>query len=316
MTPADSPSPATLLLVEPDEQSSRAIQAKLSAEGHRIIVAESESQAIAAAIDTPPHVVLFAPSRFAPDRLSFISRIRGVDALSFIPMIVLSHDLTDAELITAMERGATDFILRPFHVAEIRARVRSAIRMSRLLRLLEHRARIDPLTGLWNRLYFSERLAGAIASANRTGDSLAVVIIDIDYFKRINDTFGHATGDAVLQNFAALLRRSVRAADTACRYGGEEFAIIMPDASAENATLFCDRFRALLAAAQWPAPIATPISASFGITTVGLHLEAHLEAWVEAADRALYAAKAAGRDRAHIFDPATGHSPPAMRLAG
>lgn len=308
--------PAELLLVENDEDSCRALSARLTRDGHRVIHVGDEEQAVAIATAQVPSAILFAPARHMPDRLALITKFRSVDRLTTTPLLILSHDLSDAELLNAMDRGATDFILRPFHIAELRARVHTAIRISQMVRLLEHRARIDPLTALWNRLYFTERLSASIATSERSGDPLAVVIIDIDHFKEVNDTYGHAVGDAVLQDFAAVLRSSIRAGDTPCRYGGEEFAVILPRADVEQANRFCERFRSMLAAARWPAPIASPITASFGVTTVGLNNERHLQAWVEAADKALYAAKQAGRDRVHIFEPDTGECPPTTRMAG
>lgn len=307
---------ALLLLIEHDEESARALIAKLSSDEHRIVHTSDEAEALLIATNEQPAVILFSPGQHAEDRLAFIGRIRSIDRLTATPLLVLSHDMCNAELLKAMDRGASDFILRPFHIAELRARVRSAIRTSRMVRLLEHRARIDPLTALWNRLYFTERLDAAIATAERTNESLAVVIIDIDHFKEVNDLHGHAVGDAVLQDFAAVLRKSVRAGDTPCRYGGEEFAVILPHASDEDAVRFCQRLRSMLLATRWPEQVGSPITASFGITTVGLNGDRHLQAWVEAADKALYAAKQAGRDRAHLFVPGTGECLPTMRLAG
>jgi len=316
MTNQKSAKPAVLLLVDSNEDSSRALIAKLTRDGHKVLHADCGEQAAEVLGAKTPEAILFAPAPHTSDRLALITRIRSVDRLATTPLLILSHDLTDAELINAMDRGATDFILRPFHIAELRARVRSAIRTSHMVRLLEHRARIDPLTALWNRLYFTERLSAAITTSERSGDPLAVVIIDIDHFKQVNDTHGHAVGDAVLQDFATVLQKSIRAGDTPCRYGGEEFAVILPRANAEQAVAFCERFRSMLKATRWPEPIVNPITASFGITTVGLNNERHLQAWVEAADKALYAAKQAGRDRSHIFEPETGQCPPTMRLAG
>lgn len=315
MTSQSSAKPAVLLLVESDGDSAHALITKLSRDGHEVAHATDGEQAIEVLAVKSPTVILYGPKLHTPDRLTLITRIRSIDRFAATPLLVLSHDLSDAELINAMDRGATDFILRPFHIAELRARVRSAIRTSQMVRLLEHRARIDPLTALWNRLYFTERLSAAIATSERSGDSLAVVIIDIDHFKGVNDTFGHAVGDAVLQDFAAVLRNSVRAGDTPCRYGGEEFAVILPRATAEHAIRFCQRLQSMLEAAKWPQPITKPITASFGITTVGLNNEQHLQAWVEAADKALYAAKQAGRNRIHIFQPDTGDCPPILRKA-
>jgi two-component system cell cycle response regulator len=316
MSPKSNNKPAVLLLVEPDPESARALMAKLARDGHRVVHTASEHEALEIAAEETPTVILFAPGHHAEDRLSLIGRIRSVDSLTATPLLVLSHDLSDAELLKAMDRGASDFILRPFHIAELRARVRSAIRTSGMIRLLEQRARIDPLTGLWNRLYFTERLDASIATALRTNDPLAVVIIDIDHFKDINDTHGHAVGDAVLQDFAAVLRKSVRAGDTACRYGGEEFAVILPQAQDSDAVAFYQRMRSMLRAAQWPDPIAAPITASFGITTVGLGGDRHIQAWVEAADKALYAAKQGGRDCVRLYVPETGECVPMMRRAG
>ncbi len=165
----------------------------------------------------------------------------------------------------------------------------------------------DPLTGLYNRRYLEEAYRQAEANAARAGRPLAVVLIDVDHFKRYNDTFGHEAGDLVLHNLGALLKASVREGDTACRFGGEEFALLLPGASLADGVVRAEELRRTIAAElqlTLDGRMLDRVTASFGVAA---YPEAgrSLRALVRAADEALYAAKAAGRDRVVVASSET-----------
>jgi diguanylate cyclase (GGDEF)-like protein len=158
-------------------------------------------------------------------------------------------------------------------------------------------ARTDELTGLANRRAFLEHGRAALDQARRYGRALALVMVDIDHFKRINDTHGHAVGDAVLREVAATLRRAARVADIPGRLGGEEFAVLLPETGGSAATALAERLRSDVAALSVPASAgAIRLTCSFGVSEASRETP-HLDTLLDAADRALYRAKANGRDR-------------------
>jgi diguanylate cyclase (GGDEF)-like protein len=170
---------------------------------------------------------------------------------------------------------------------------------------LQEQAITDPLTGLLNRRYLREYLPRELTRVRRNGASLAVIMIDIDYFKRINDTFGHEAGDLVLRELGALLRSHIRASDLACRFGGEEFALVLPDASLEGAMQKAEAIRASVRGLDLKyrdQPLG-PIAASFGVALFPLHADKP-DSLLRAADEALYSAKGGGRDRVVVSETA------------
>jgi diguanylate cyclase (GGDEF)-like protein/PAS domain S-box-containing protein len=174
----------------------------------------------------------------------------------------------------------------------------------------------DPLTGLFNRRVLDETLQLEFARARRSGAPLAIIMADIDRFKRINDEHGHACGDAVLRRLALLLQMRMRAGDLACRYGGEEFTMIMPGCSIDAARERAESIQAVMHRTDWSSADCTlpGVTASFGVAAYPLHGETP-EAVLRAADQALLEAKRAGRDRVVLAgDQAAGDSPPAASL--
>jgi diguanylate cyclase (GGDEF)-like protein/PAS domain S-box-containing protein len=164
---------------------------------------------------------------------------------------------------------------------------------------LESLARTDGLTGIANHRAFQEFLQQHFYEASRYHQPLALALIDVDYFKQFNDTFGHQAGDEVLKRVARILRENVRQADFVARYGGEEFAIVFPSTDIASAVQVAERLRQAIGEAEWEH---RPVTASFGVASLQLGMKAPQEL-IEAADHALYQAKAAGRNRVCLFNP-------------
>ena len=179
--------------------------------------------------------------------------------------------------------------------------------LKRALRDLQEQAITDPLTGLLNRRYLREYLPREVTRARRNGTSLAFIMVDIDYFKRVNDTFGHEAGDFVLREFGALLGSHIRGSDVACRFGGEEFALVLPDATLEGAREKAESARASIKKLdlQYRNEPIGRITASFGVALFPAHAE-DADSLIRAADEALYLAKGGGRDRVAICEAAGG----------
>jgi diguanylate cyclase (GGDEF)-like protein len=182
------------------------------------------------------------------------------------------------------------------------------------MRMLAQRAQIDGLTGLWNRAYFEERWENEAKRSRRHDHPLSLAVLDLDTFKQINDSFGHPAGDAVLQGLARVLKREIRGSDVACRYGGEEFALIMPDTPPEAAYLLCERIRVAFEGMSWARHPGRNVTFSCGVAgaTMGVPIDA--PEWLEIADANMYVAKRAGRNRVISTDLTP--DGPGLRRAG
>lgn len=165
---------------------------------------------------------------------------------------------------------------------------------------LLQRTRIDALTSLWNRAYWEERALAELSRARRQGAPAVLVIADIDHFKNINDHFGHGVGDQVLRRLSALLQRELRISDFLCRYGGEEFAMVLPDTDNVGALAIIERLRETIMRCDLGPDYPGRVTVSFGLAQLGPAI-ADLPAWIEAADTALYQAKQAGRNRSFVY---------------
>ena len=166
----------------------------------------------------------------------------------------------DAKLLRGLDMGVNDYIVRPVDPNELLARVRTQIKRKRYIDYLRMRleetvemAILDPLTALHNRRYMISHLKTLFEEASQRGKPLSVLLLDIDYFKAVNDSYGHDAGDAVLREFAARVRRNIRGIDLACRLGGEEFVVVMPDTDLAKAYLMGERLRQCIAAAPFYA---------------------------------------------------------------
>jgi two-component system cell cycle response regulator len=220
-------------------------------------------------------------------------------------IIMLTGDDDQKDKVEGLELGADDYITKPFQYPELLARIRAGQRIVDLQKeLMETNRRLellsitDGLTRLHNHRHFQDELTRAFEESARYERPLALVMIDIDFFKKVNDTYGHAVGDEVLKAVSALFRESIRATDLAARYGGEEFAVMMPETDLADAMKFAEKIRSLVEA----SPIATqagPVSAtvSVGVASVP-HARIHApNELVVAADKALYRAKKGGRNQ-------------------
>jgi len=213
--------------------------------------------------------------------------------------------------VRALDLGINDFISRPVERNELAARVRTQIRRHRYATELRESvnntmamAVTDELTGLYNRRYFDRHLAVMLGKAQAQDRDLAVMLLDVDHFKAVNDTHGHDVGDAVLKELAQRLRRNIRGVDLACRFGGEEFVVLMPDTDHRQAESVAERVRTAMA--ERPFEIGSMLTLALTISVgVSLNEQDHdtPETLLKRADIALYRAKREGRNRV-VFDAA------------
>lgn len=244
------------------------------------------------------------------DGIELCRRIRGIHNGPYRYVILLTAKDDKQDVVAGLEAGADDYLTKPFDVDELRARVRAGKRILDLQAALIHAkdelqfaAAHDLLTGLWNRGAIIDLLKREIARRERTGELLGVIMADIDYFKKINDTHGHLVGDKVLQEVTRRLALAVRPYDAVGRYGGEEFLIIFPGCSSLNLVAGAERLRHCVA----DLPIETsagplPVTLSLGLASaerIGTE-SIECEIFLRDADAALYAAKDRGRNRVEI----------------
>lgn len=240
------------------------------------------------------------------DGLRLCSQLRSLPEGRNVPILVVVSETDRRKLHQALEMGVNDYLTRPVETNELVARVRTQLRKKRYADRLRHNVQLslemaitDQLTGLHNRRYMSRHLDNLITQAERTAKPLAFLIMDIDFFKKVNDTYGHDIGDEVLQEFARRISANVRGCDLACRYGGEEFVVVMPDTDVPFAYAVAERLRHSIETtpvmiSRTPGKLNITISIGIaGSTGAGDSADALLHR----SDQALYSAKRNGRNR-------------------
>ncbi|QOJ01482.1 MAG: diguanylate cyclase [Phycisphaeraceae bacterium] len=286
-----------VLVIDDSPDVHRLLAARLKREELELVDASTGDEGLSMAKARPPALVLLDLDMPGTDGFQVLRQLKDDAATHPVPVIVLSGLASMQDKITAFELGAVDYITKPFEFSELRVRIRSALRVHRLLQLLATRAQLDGLTGLWNRAHFDQRLAEEVSKAARHNRPLSVAIADCDHFKSVNDTFGHPAGDAVLQGVAKVLRRESRTSDVVCRYGGEEFVVLMPETAPQDAAAVCDRIRLAVEGIAWPRHPEHRVTISFGVAGTETGKSASPEAFIESADRNLYMSKRTGRNK-------------------
>ena len=249
-----------------------------------------------------------------PDLNGFeVCRLLKADpATMIIPIIFLTGASSTEQKIKGLQLGAADYVTKPFDVAELLARVGASLRTKFLLDLLSKKAMIDGLTGLWNRSYLDQRLNAELSLSARTGQTFSCIMADVDHFKAINDTYGHAFGDLALRTTSQVLAEHSRAEDIVCRYGGEEFAILLPGVGAVGAGAFAERMRDRISQLVLPhGKGVVRLTCSFGIAEI-LKDNVAGASPIQLADQALYQAKRTGRNRVVAADSQTIERGPAV----
>jgi diguanylate cyclase (GGDEF)-like protein len=284
------------LLIDDSPDVQKLLTMRLRGEGIDVLSAGDGVEGLRLVREAMPSVVLLDIDMPGMDGFEVLRTLKDTDATLHVPVIMLSGLHSPHDKVTAFDLGAVDFITKPFDVTELRVRVRSALRVSHLLRMLAQRAQIDGLTGLYNRAHFNQRWDEEVSATQRHSRPLSLALFDLDHFKSVNDTYGHPAGDAVIQGLAKLLQRECRQSDVACRYGGEEFALIMPETLPQDAAAVCERVRESLSAIVWPRHPERSVTCSVGVA--GSQASAvPAERWLEVVDRNLYRAKKEGRNR-------------------
>lgn len=295
-----------VLIVDDAVEVHRLLRARLKDDDLEFTSAFGATEAVEKALAWKPDLILLDIVLGGDDGLRLLRTLKSDERTRDIPVIVLSAQQSPEQKVLAFDLGAVDYITKPFEMVELRVRLRSALRVHQLVQMLAVKAQIDGLTGLWNRTFFDRRWREEYARSQRHGHPLSLAIIDIDHFKRVNDKFGHPVGDAVLQNVARVLRRECRQSDLVCRYGGEEFVIVMPDTHPKDAGTLCQRLRAAVEEIVWSRSAELHVTISVGVAGSAGSTILTDEQWVELADKNLYQGKHAGRNRVVVSETPTG----------
>jgi two-component system, cell cycle response regulator len=313
----DRASELLVLVADADLASLRFLEKCLVLSGYRVRCAAGGHEALEAFFETAPQLVIVDAKLPEISGLEFCRRVRQTAAGRQAYLIMLTPAGDDETLMRLFDAGVDDFITKPFSARPLFARIRASLRVVGLQeqvchdrdeiqrihaelavahRRLEQDALTDVLTGLPNRRYLIDRLAHDWAAARRGGTPLACMVVDIDHFKSVNDTWGHDIGDAVLRSVARVLQQEVRGSDVVCRLGGEEF-VVVSTADFESAMRCAERLRSAieLQVVTEVNPVAEPVTVSIGVAVRNEQTRTP-EGLLKAADEALFYAKRSGRN--------------------
>lgn len=298
----------SVLIADDDRISRLVLERQLQDWGCHVVAVENGSQAWTALQQVgAPRMAILDWMMPGIDGVELCRQLRKLDHGPYFYLLLRTGRDNQDDIVTGLEAGADDYLTKPFHGDELRARVRTGMRILGLQDVLiktqdalKFEAAHDRLTGVWNRGAIVDLLARESLRSVRTGDPLGVIMVDVDHFKKVNDTHGHLVGDAVLQEVARRLLESVRSYDYVGRYGGEEFLAVL--AECEPAAMVATGERMRLAIAARPIVAAeTTISVTISLGLASLPAERcgplDLTGLLQAADTALYAAKNHGRNR-------------------
>jgi two-component system, cell cycle response regulator len=302
---ADTGRGGRVLLVDDRKSSYERLAGMIAAE-QTIDVEPDPSEALFRAAEGNYDVVIISLGLENFDGLRLCSQIRSLERTRNVPMLAIAEAEDTSRLVRGLEIGVNDYLIRPIDRNEMLARVRTQIRRRRYTERLRDNVQLsiemaitDGLTGLHNRRYMESHLSSLVEQAAARGKPLTVLVLDIDYFKSINDTHGHDAGDEVLREFSQRLKKSIRGIDLACRYGGEEFVVVMPETDMAVATMVAERLRRRIASEPFPISQGTnavevTISIGLAARTSAADTAAQI---LKRADQALYRAKRDGRNR-------------------
>jgi diguanylate cyclase (GGDEF)-like protein len=297
--------PFTVAVVDDDASIRRLVRHLLTRNGFAVLEATSAGEARVKLNEYPWDLAVLDRKLPDTDGVLLCRELKANPEFRARYIVMLTGESEQSDKVEGLELGADDYITKPFQPAEFLARIRAGKRIVDLQKelmvsnkRLELLSITDGLTQLYNHRHFQDEFAKNFAEAVRYQRPLSLALLDIDFFKKINDTYGHAAGDQVLREVSSMFIGSIRSSDLAARYGGEEFAVMMPETDLESAVRFADNVRASVCA----APIHTdageiPVTVSIGVANYPYTAMKSARQLIESADKALYRAKRAGRNQ-------------------
>ncbi len=308
---------ARILLIEDSRSQAQEIKDVLEKMGYEVVWAEGGIPGLKMARREKPDIILLDVIMPDMDGYTVCRWLKLNEATRDIPIIMLTVKGELDSRIEGLEKGANDYLAKPFNERELEARIYAALRtkalqnelkeknreLQELLQKVEFMAITDPLTGLYNRRRFYDALKKEFASTRRYNYPLSCMLIDIDHFKRINDRYGHIAGDEVLKEVAHILSSSTRETDILARFGGEEFILLLPHTTGENALKVAERMMKRIRGHTFKlGNFRISVTVSIGIASLSdLGEKDGEEDLIRYADAALYTAKEKGRNRIEVF---------------
>jgi diguanylate cyclase (GGDEF)-like protein len=300
------PGPAVPLLLVEDERIQREIlQLMLAKWGYAVTTVDNGQDALTEILTGKYSLVVTDRGLPGLDGLQLCRAVRAARLPAYVYIVMLTGYRSTTDAVAGLMAGADDYVTKPAREEELLARLlagRRILTLERSLREANERIHLltmtDPLVGIFNRRYFDDQLAAATADAEQHHRPLSLAFVDVDNFKRVNDTYGHAVGDEVLIEVARRLLAPLRANDWVARYGGEEFAVVLPETDSTEAMNVAERLRAAIADRQVSTSVGDlTVTASFGVASSEPAAFRNPLELVGAADMALYLSKAQGRNR-------------------
>jgi len=281
----------------------------LTKRGHEVILAQEGLAGLEAAKSEQPDIILLDLIMPGMDGYQVCQELKGEDSTREIPVIMLTSKAEAADKVRGLEMGALDYVTKPFDEGELVARVNTQLKLKELREALQEKnrqlqdlANRDGLTGLHNHRYFHEQLSKDFLRARRYHESLSCILLDIDHFKKFNDTHGHQTGDVVLSTLGHVIEKSIRDSDFAARYGGEEFALILYHTDGPHSYEVAERLRRMVEDHEvHDKGNVLRVTISVGVATFPNDAIHDSKALIECADKALYRAKENGRNRVESY---------------
>ncbi len=304
-----------ICVVDGDSEQRETLRRSLEPHGYSIAEAVDGPEGLKTIYQERPKVVICGLQLPSLSGLQICRHLRADPTLDGTYVIVIAGQERPGNKTRTLQAGADDYIQKPLHIEEVLARVRNGLRFHRLQEQLRRNALVDGLTDLWNHASFRDQLENEFQRTRRYGGEVTLMMVDLDHFKAINDTYGHEVGNSVLKLTARHLKNGVRETDRVARYGGEEFAVICPETSLDDAAGLAERLRETLPIhVQLPAQPDLLIHASFGLASSSDPRVQSVSDLINLSDQSLYQSKHAGRNRVTRCDRLDAADPdPAMR---
>jgi diguanylate cyclase (GGDEF)-like protein len=315
---------ATVLVVDDTQMNLRIVSELLSRQGYAVQQAHDGEAALESVRNALPDLILLDIRMPGLDGYQVCERLKIEERTKDIPVIFISALDEVLDKVKAFSAGGVDYITKPFQVDEVLARVETHLALRRLRKELEEQnlrleqeiserkkmevqlrllAVSDPLTNIFNRRHFFALAEKEMARASRYDHPMSVVLMDIDHFKRVNDTHGHLVGDQVLVALTKMCAENMRTVDIFARYGGEEFSILLPETGKISAFEVAERLRLKIAANPFEVNgFDIPITVSLGVASTECEVGISLDELLDRADKALYRSKNEGRDRVYAWE--------------
>jgi diguanylate cyclase (GGDEF)-like protein len=305
------PEDCLILVVDDVKLNLQVVANILDKEGYEVTLVSSGYQALERVVSARPDLILLDLMMPEIDGLEVCEKIQSNPELADIPIIFLSASQEQEHLLKAFEKGAVDYVIKPFNPAELLARVKMHLELKysrqklqhllqeqiKLVQELERLANTDSLTGIWNRRYLLMIAEQEIKRSQRYNCSFAVLLIDIDHFKKINDTYGHSVGDKVIISMTQTVINNLRQVDCFGRFGGEEFVVLLPETDIDEAVIVAERIRENIQHKSIVVQEQTiSITISIGVSSYKIGEES-IDTILQRADQGLYQAKKQGRNR-------------------